>query len=156
VESCCSADGVDQVGVPTCPECGQRGRSVDRITLKALLRPGALVRLSAAAHLFCPTATCDVVYFAPHSVFRRDEIGVAVFQKETAGNRPVCYCFDITESDLRHEIDASGNSTAAERITALVKAERCACEVKNPQGACCLGNVTNAVKALLAEVVPAR
>jgi hypothetical protein len=42
----------------------------------------------------------------------------------------------------------------AERITALVKAERCACEVKNPQGSCCLGNVaaaTNAAKAATAS-----
>ena len=79
-----------------------------------------------------------------------------VFQKEPAGERTVCYCFGLIESDLRREIDQSATSTAAERITALVKADRCACEVKNPQGTCCLGNVNTLVKSLLAEVVPAR
>jgi hypothetical protein len=118
------------------------------------LRPNALMRLKAGAYLFCPTATCDVVYFAPSSTFRRQDVGVSVFQKEPVVARTVCYCFAITESDLRREIDQSARSTAAERITALVKADRCACEVKNPQGTCCLGNVTTVVKSLLTEVVP--
>ena len=113
------------------------------------------MRITASTYLFCPTATCNVVYFAPSSTFRRQDVVVPVFQKEPAGERTVCYCFAITESDLRREIDQSGTSTAPERITALVKADRCACEVKNPQGTCCLGNVTTVVKSLLAEVVPA-
>jgi hypothetical protein len=33
-----------------------------------------------------------------------------------------------------------------ERITGEVEAGRCACEVKNPSGACCLGEVNKAVK----------
>ena len=156
MESCCSANADGAVAVPTCPDCGERGRNVDRITLKALLRPDALMRLMAGAYLFCPTATCEVVYFAPSSIFRRQDVVVPVFQKEPAGERTVCYCFAITESDLRREIDQTAMSTAAERITALVKADRCACEVKNPQGTCCLGNVTTTVNSLLTEVVPAR
>ena len=142
--------------MPTCPECGERARSVDRITLKALLRPDALMRITVSAYLFCPTATCNVVYFAPSSIFRRRDVVVPVFQKEPAGERTVCYCFAITESDLRREIDQAETPPAAERISALVKADRCACEVKNPQGTCCLGNVTTLVKSLLAEVAPAR
>jgi CopZ-like zinc binding protein len=156
VESCCSANADGAVAVPTCPDCGERGRNVDRITLKALLQSDALRRLMAISYLFCPSATCDVVYFAPSSIFRRQDVVVPIFQKEPAGARTVCYCFAITESDLRREIDQSGTPTAAERITALVKADRCACEVKNPQGTCCLGNVTTIVKSLLTEVVPAR
>ena len=156
MESCCSPNANEAIALPTCPECGERGRSVDRITLKALLRPRALMEITASAYLFCPTATCEVVYFAPSSIFRRQDVVVPVFQKEPEGGRTVCYCFAITESDLRREIDQAGTSTAAERITALVKADRCACEVKNPQGTCCLGNVTTVVKSLVAEVIPAR
>jgi hypothetical protein len=100
-------------------------------------------------------AACRVVYFAPESVFRREDVVVPVSQKEPAGNRTVCYCFGISESDLHREIDQVGSSTAAERITALVKADRCACEVRNPQGTCCLGNVATAVKELMTEEIPA-
>lgn len=153
--SCCSVNPVEAVAVPTCPECGERGRSLERITLKALLRPDALVRLSAATYRFCPTAACSVVYFAPESVFRREHVVVPVFQKEPVGNRTVCYCFAISESDLHREIDDVGSSTAAEQITALVKADRCACEMRNPQGTCCLGNVATALKEHTTEEIPA-
>ena len=40
----------------------------------------------------------------------------------------------------------TGRSTIAERIAAEVKAGNCACEVKNPSGKCCLGDVTRTVQ----------
>ncbi len=62
------------------------------------------------------------------------------------GERTVCYCFAVTEADLRREIAETGRSTAAAEITEHVRAGRCACEVKNPQGSCCLGNVARAIR----------
>jgi len=116
---------------------------VDGITLKALLQPPALMRLHAPRHHFCPTSDCPVVYFGRDEVFRRDDVLVPVFQKEPEGNRTVCYCFAVTEDDIRCELESTGHSTASERITVLVQADRCACEVRNPQGSCCLGNVAS-------------
>lgn len=116
--------------------------------MKALLRPEALIRLSAPAHRFCPTAECMVVYFGVGEVFERGDLMVPVFQKESPGARTVCYCFAITEEDIRRELTEAERSSAAERITQLVKDERCACEVRNPQGNCCLGNVAEVTKAM--------
>jgi hypothetical protein len=124
---------------------------VDPITMKALLRSEAIARLSAPAHRFCPTPSCPVVYFGEREAFDREEIAVPVFQKEPPGDRAVCYCFAISEADLRREIAETGRSTAAQRITEHVRAGRCACEVRNPQGSCCLGNVAAVVKALGAQ-----
>lgn len=110
------------------------------------------MRLSAPEHRFCSTPLCPVVYFGIEEVLDREEVVVPVFQKEPAGERTVCYCFAVGEGDIRRELVAMGRSSAEERIASLVKAERCACEVKNPQGSCCLGNVataTNAAKAAL-------
>lgn len=156
MEDCCTV----KLGAPAppthCPECGRPGRPVDRITVKAMLRPAALMRLSAPEHRFCPTPECPVVYFGIEEVYDREEILVPVFQKEPPGERTVCYCFGIDEGDVRRELTEAGRSTASDRITALVKAERCACEVKNPQGSCCLGNVaavTKGVKDALGERV---
>jgi hypothetical protein len=118
-----------------------------RITVKAMLRPEALMRLSAPEHRFCPTQECPVVYFGLEEVFQRGEILVPVFQKEPAGDRTICYCFAVSEGDIRRELVEQGLSTAGDRITALVKAERCACEIRNPQGSCCLGNVATATRA---------
>ena len=147
MESCCTVKPAAVAAAMACPACRCPGRTVERITPKALLRSEALMRLSDAPYRFCPTVACGVVYFAAESVFRREDLAVSVFQKEPEGGRTVCYCFGIAEADLRREIAERGTSTAAERITALVKADRCACEVRNPQGTCCLGNVLAVVKA---------
>ncbi len=155
--SCCSVDdGEGATATATCPRCAQPGRRVERITLKALLKPDALERLSPVPHRFCPAPACEVVYFGPECIFIREDVNVAVFQKERPGERTVCYCFDVTESDLRRELVEGGRPTASERITDLIKADRCACEVRNPQGSCCLGNVTSVVEDLHSEVASAR
>lgn len=159
MSDCCPVESRTHTGPARCADCDQPGREVDPFTVKALLRPEALARLSAPVHRFCPTASCPVVYFGEGEAFDREDVAVPVFQKEPAGDRTVCYCFAITEADLRREIVETGRSTAAQRITAHVKAGRCACEIKNPQGSCCLGNVSSAIKAIEAQeaetVVPA-
>lgn len=48
-------------------------------------------------------------------VFDRDEIVVPVFQKEPAGERTVCYCFAISEREIRTELIRTGRSSASER-----------------------------------------
>lgn len=45
-----------------------------------------------------------------------------------------------------------GDSTAQQIIMQEVKAGRCACEVKNPAGTCCLGDVTRAAQAITAQL----
>src|SRR5713101_2012113 len=49
-------------------------------------------------------------------------------------------CFNFSRADVRREC------TISARIAAEVRAGRCACEVKNPSGACCLGEVNRAVR----------
>ena len=124
-----------------CTACGVGGSELGEITLQALLRPAALARRSEAQHRFCATPSCPVVYFGKEEKFTRDDIIVPVFQKETGPGRPVCYCFDLSESDIREEVARTGRSGATGRIKALIQADRCACELRNPQGSCCLGNV---------------
>jgi Zinc binding domain len=148
MDSCCEATVADASAPRACPACGQTGRSVEPITLKALLRPAALATLSPGAHSFCASASCPVVYFGASEVFRRDDVLVPVFQKEPDGKRLVCYCFDVAEDQILREVEASGASASAERIRALVRDDRCACELRNPQGSCCLGNVTALVRSV--------
>lgn len=132
---------------PSCPGCGRPGREVDRVTLKALLRPEALTQLGAGEFRFCPTSDCPIVYYGLDESFQREDVLVPVFQKETEIGRTVCYCFAVTEEKIRLEVETSRGSASAERIKRLVQAGRCACEVRNPQGTCCLGNVSAVVTA---------
>ncbi len=126
-----------------------QGRAVEELTVKALLTEVALRRFEPGAYRFCGDTKCDVVYFddAGH-VFRKDDLRVPVWQKEPAGARILCYCFGETETDIRQEIVLVGKSSAAQRVREHIAAGRCACEVRNPRGACCLGDVTEAVKRM--------
>lgn len=135
-----------------CPACGRTGRVVDPITVKAMLRPKALATLTVGEHRFCSSPDCPIVYFGSSDLFRTEDVAVPVFQKMPPGARTVCHCFAITEHDIAREIESTGESTVVERISALVKAGRCACEVKNPQGSCCLGNVGSVTRALAANL----
>jgi hypothetical protein len=44
------------------------------------------------------------------------------------------------------DVLAHGKSTVFEEITAHAKANECACDVKNPAGRCCLGNVAKVIQ----------
>lgn len=87
------------------------------------------------------------MYFGGGGVFAYEDVLVPVFQKEPVGRRTVCYCFDVREDRVRAEVETAGASASADWITALVRDERCACELRNPQGSCCLGNVRAIVQA---------
>jgi hypothetical protein len=137
MSDCCSVETQAAAKAPAeCPRCGKRGRKVDRLTVKALATPAALMRLAAPEHRFCATADCPVVHFGQSETLERSDLTVPVFQKEPAGARTVCYCFGVSEAAIREETARTGRSTASHRITDLVQAGRCACELKNPQGSC--------------------
>jgi hypothetical protein len=107
----------------------------------------ALARVGSSAHRFCPEPSCEIVYFdAESACYRKSDIRVPVWQKESFGHRMVCYCFGENESSIRTEMQQLGRSDSVERVRRHIEAGRCACEIRNPRGACCLGDVTAAVK----------
>lgn len=146
MDTCCSP-GEAAAEPSHCAVCGTKGRRVELVTLKALLRPAALERLTTEDYYFCSSASCTVVYFGPRETFRTNDVLVPVFQKCMEGSRTVCYCLEIGEDEVRSEVEPGGGSASAERIKKLVENERCACELRNPQGSCCLGNVAVIVRS---------
>lgn len=144
--ACCVLPGY--VGPEDCPICGARGKPVDRVTLEHLLRPERLKDVIDVPFFFCETHECDVVYYAEsgEQLFDKDDLTVRVGVKEDSDPIPVCYCFNFTEREIIEDVEAHGRSTIFEEITANVKAGTCSCEVSNPSGRCCLGNVQKAIK----------
>lgn len=139
-----------------CPVSGTKGVTVELQTVKAVLTTAALRRVTPPAHRFCADPECDIVYFADDgATYSKRDISVPVWQKEPAGARIVCYCFGENEADIRAEIAIGGKSDALERVKAHIKAGRCACEVRNPRGTCCLGDVGAAVKRVSESVTHA-
>jgi len=134
-----------------CPLTGTRSKKVDFVTIQSLVRHLPF-GMPPVQYYFCGAVDCDIVYFPSHPeapTFYRDDLLVRVGVKETHDPIPVCYCFGIMRETIEEEIRHTGKSTVAERIKAEVKAGRCACQVKNPSGRCCLGNVSRAVKEAL-------
>ena len=134
-----------------CPLSETAGLGVDRITLKALLKPEALRRLDGTNYQFCPAADCDVAYFDTESgsFFTKEDLTVRVGLKEREHPIPICYCFGYTLADVQSDIATHGHTNIPAIITAEIKAGHCACEVRNPRGTCCLGNVSAAIKTIL-------
>ena len=142
-----------KVGTHHCPECGQPGKLVETKTLKHTVQPRHLERVNQPGFLFCRSPDCNVVYFHPDGdCLRKPDVRLRVGLKETEDPVPICYCFGFTEAMAVEEIRATGKCTIPQRITAEVKSGNCACEIRNPQGSCCLGNVTAAVKKAIKTV----
>ncbi len=131
-----------------CPVNGARSKKVDLLTVRSLLRHLPL-GMARSQYYFCEAPACDAVYFSADPkapIFRRADLLVRVGMKEVADPIPVCYCFGFTRKDIADEVARTGGSTVPRRITIEVKAGNCACEVKNPSGKCCLGNVARVVE----------
>jgi hypothetical protein len=157
MNSCCRISDGGQSSSEACPSCGQPGRSVGPITLKALLTSAALRRGISPASRTCLTADCPVVYFDNEAsvTFDEGDLSVPVHAKRSEDPTiPVCYCFGVSRAMIEDEIRMSGVSTASGMIAAEVKVGHCACEVRNPKGACCLGDVRRVERTAEESLAP--
>jgi hypothetical protein len=123
------------------------GSPVAEQTVKALLTDEAMNRFERSAYRFCAESSCFVVYFGENGrVFGTSDVRVIVWQKAPSGARMICYCFGEREDEIRGELRHAGCSRAIERVRARIAERRCACEIRNPRGACCLGELMAAVE----------
>lgn len=123
-----------------------------RKTVLLMLRPELLGRAPDVEYRFCPDPDCRVVYFAEGGpTFSTEDLRVRVGLNEREDPVPLCYCFGFDERHVREDLARQGCSDISKNISALIKEGLCACEARNPSGACCLGEVNRAVKRLTEE-----
>lgn len=152
MDACCGSPTIE-AGARACPVCSERGAAVQLQTVKALLTDTALRRVQLTHYRFCRNPACDTVYFGDAGdCYNTPDLRVPVWHKEPAGARLVCYCFGETESGIQAELLERGHSGVVDRIREHITAQRCACDIRNPRGACCLGDVTAAVKRMEAAM----
>ena len=136
-----------------CPACQALGKAVQTQTVKALLAI-SLRAVQHAAYRFCRTPACQVVYYAEDgpATFTVEQVREQVYQKEPANSKVfVCYCFRHTVGDVAV---AEDKVTLLQEITRGIQAGQCACDLRNPQGSCCLGNVRALVAQFEAKTAP--
>lgn len=135
-----------------CPGCGRQGKSITNLTVKSLVLDH--IRVSGQErYWFCHSPQCEVVYFGAGGIFRKPDLKVRVGLKEPEDPVPLCYCFDYTRADVRRDIEEHGRTEIPTRIKAEVQAGFCACEVKNPAGTCCLGEIARAIQEAKRETL---
>src|SRR5687768_4027770 len=145
-DCCCNGEQTNVTEI-RCPACGVVGKPVSITTLKHMVKPEFLDAVDTPGFQFCRLADCDVIYFDANGLsLRKADVRVRVGLKETEDPVPICYCFGFTEAIVRDEIESTGKSRVADLIAAEMKRNHCSCEVRNPQGSCCLGNVKAAIK----------
>jgi hypothetical protein len=91
-----------------------------------------------------------VVYFSAEgsTVFTTEDVRERVYQKKpNAEDVPVCYCFRQYAGEIR-AASAEQRAEIISGINAGIQADQCACDLRNPQGSCCLGNVRALIRQL--------
>lgn len=150
MSDCCSTENTDSKKPSqsqSCPNCQEKGKPVDILTLKSLLVPDAMKRINPDhSYQFCRMAVCPVVYYNESISYLKEDLTVEVFQKGSADTTPICYCFGYNRKQLNDDAIKNGKSTIQEEIKQYVKDKKCACEIRNPQGSCCLGNIQQVIK----------
>ena len=145
---CCSV-AEEETASERCPACAKRGRIVSLATVGSMVKTSVEAhKLGQPSYKLCRNRDCPVVYFAPGIAINKTELRVPVNFKEKNCDGPICYCFNHGLASIRAEIQSTGRSTAQAVITKEVQAGRCACEVKNPAGTCCLGDIIRAVQSM--------
>ena len=122
---CCPSEGVNAVcdlndepddsAEPSssgCPECGQKGKSVEVQTVKSMISI-TLREVKNDSYRFCCTGTCPVVYFGVENnrVFTIADVRERVYQKEPKTEDVlICYCFNHSVSEIRSASPDEGKS----------------------------------------------
>ena len=133
-----------------CPRCGAKGRNVKAITVKSHVNAATKQSLGLLEGFrFCPTADCANAYYRPEDgvVVDKKNTRFPIFQKETTPERLVCYCFQHSVQEIVAEVSSTGDSKVIQEIKENCKRGMDDCARNNPQGSCCLGNVSKVVRA---------
>jgi len=146
-DNCCSPK---PKGKMECPRCKEKAKGVLGKTVVHLVKGGSKSKFDGFdGFYYCKTPSCKVIYFRGDIVLTQDDIKVTVGLKEEATPATLCYCFEWTREKIRAEIEATGKSTVLEDIKANMKNPGCSCEVLNPSGGCCLGDVGKAISQIV-------
>lgn len=126
-----------------CPTCGIKGLPVKAITIKALTSEQWSDYNKITDGFYCTNPEDSTVYYIPDNnlVINKLDLLVRVGLKEKVEPLLVCYCFQHTRSEIEQDFVKNNHSTIEDEIREKVRKDLCSCEILNPKGRCCLGDV---------------
>jgi hypothetical protein len=136
-----------------CNQCGETGRAVSRQMVVHHVKSEKLSSITDEEYKFCSSPNCAVVYYAASGqIYTVDDVRESVTSKTTGDARPLCYCFGFTEGFARQEIAQTGESSVFKQVSQFIKEKLCVCEIRNPSGVCCLGEINKTLKRLASQI----
>lgn len=152
---CCLV--TERTEAPTRADCSvsrTSSRKIQRQTVEHMVKTDLVGSMSGSQYYYCNAPDCTVVYFNQDGsgTFTKGDLQVKVFAKDPGGNVNVCYCYDWTRERIKNELAEAGQSSAAKEIAKKVKDGLCECDIKNPKGTCCLGDVNATVREAMEDI----
>ncbi|PHR71083.1 MAG: hypothetical protein COA66_10200 [Arcobacter sp.] len=150
--NCCSAESkplftMIKPNDNICPSCNQKAKTVPVSAVSHFVNDDVKKHISSLDGFhFCNTPTCDVIYFKKGQILKQSDVKFSIGIKENSKPATVCFCFNWSKERIEDQIRDSGTTTALEEIKEKVKNKACNCEVQNPKGKCCMGDVKKAIE----------
>ena len=125
-------------GADYCPRCGAKGETVPTTTVQAqaAAEKGSLLAEPAS---FCPTASCEVVYFdSLGRMVRTSDLAHPVYPKDATA--PLCACFGLTRDDIEADV-REGAPTRTRAVLEKARSPQACCAQKAANGRSCVAYV---------------
>jgi len=140
--NCCTAQSKQK---QACPECSIEAKEILEKTVKHLIVTSLT---SYTGFHYCRTPSCEVIYFRGNEVITQKDLNVLVGIKNSVTPSTICYCFGWSREKIKTQLQKTGKSTAISDIKEKMNRLGCSCEILNPSGECCLGDIGKEVKVL--------
>lgn len=127
-----------------CPICNNLAKKVSEVTLKSFLKKEEQENLTSLKDFyFCKTPSCKVVYFRKNLILEEKHLTKEIGLKDWINPSTVCYCFNWTVEKIKNDI-----SIVLHNIKSQMHTAKCACEINNPSGSCCLKDIKAVIKEI--------
>ena len=141
MSDCCSSTNPTPCRQDThvCPMDGKVYKAVSEQTfLQHVRQPW---KRKSQPMYFCSNPDCPVVYFGEDdTVLTQDALRTAVGIKNGSDEVTICYCFGVSRGEAKKD------PGLRDFVIEQTRRKRCACEIRNPSGKCCLKDFPAAPK----------
>lgn len=131
--------------VPSCPSCGNEGKKVKDVTVKAQLikEKRETMRSPLDDFHFCSSPDCSVVYYSKNGdeCFYEADIKSKVTLKNDDPATPLCYCHKYKKADALEDMRELDPKALVKKIKAIISKDKSFCQKSNPKGSCCTADI---------------
>lgn len=148
MSDCCSVSHKNKSTEIKCPTCEQEGKHVELLTIRAMTRRDFPHYGELTRGFLCLNPDDSTVYYFPNLDFsvNQDDVVTDIGFKTNSKTKTICYCFRHTKEDIIDDYLENGRSNIEIDVRQKVKDKLCTCEVSNPKGKCCLGDIRTVIK----------